>query len=112
MRKIIKDRVVGICIDCGKPTKRASSADYCFECQEKHRQESLTSQKHRQNAQENSTKRWRQVQFLRQNGLDEKKCKPVPQTYELVKDLQAKYGTQWHRHLPAHIKAFYGARGF
>ena len=112
MRKVIKNRVPGICIDCGQPTKRAASADYCSTCQEKHRQESLTSQKHRQNATENSRKRWHQVQFLRQNGLDENKCKPVPETYALVKDLQTRYGTQWHRHLPAHLQAFYGRGSF
>ena len=107
MRPTVKDRKPGICVDCGNPTKRPAPADYCTVCQEKHRQQSLTSQYHRQNALENSRKRMRQVQFLTQNGLDPKRCKPVPQTVELVKSLKEQHGEKWYRHLPADLAAFH-----
>ena len=32
----VKHRTIGVCVDCGKPTKRDHSAFYCWDCVRNH----------------------------------------------------------------------------
>lgn len=98
-------RKLGHCILCGKPTGRDKIAYYCPRCRaDKNVEQNKVYAK--RNTVYAST-RAKNILYLKECGLNVESIKSmtVVAMTNLVKELHEKHGTEWHKFLPATLKA-------